>query len=62
MDELEDTDVFYDGLDIGTVPQIIGLMAGGAAGDWITNTFGIAAMEPELGSVDQHLNWLPRST
>ena len=53
MQELGNENTFRDHMDIGTVPEIIGIVAGGAAGDWITNTFGIAAMEPEIGSTDE---------
>ena len=49
--------------DVGPASEIIGIVVGGAAGDWISQELGIAAVEPEIGSNEDYneTNWLPRS-
>lgn len=56
MDELIDESKFTEDMDIMPAPEILSFLAGGAAGDWIVQTLGIAALEPELGRFDEFID------
>lgn len=56
MDEMIADFHFESGTDIMPSVELLSFLAGGAAGDWITQTLGIPAMEPEIGSAMDFIN------
>ena len=52
---------FPPGTKFGPAASTVGITVGGSAGDWIVNELGIPAVEPEIGSHDDLVDWMPKS-
>ena len=49
-------------MKIGPSTEVMGMAAGGDAGDWINYQLGIPAAESELGLwAEYQLNWFPKT-
>lgn len=53
---------FPDNMKIGPSTEVMGMAAGGDAGDWINKELGIPAAEAELGLWSEYqFNWFPKT-